>query len=125
MDKESPSWKLLNERWNRLVEVFEHDLDYFINTLRVKGNLNISVKLYKYDHMPNWHGWLINHKHLFLGACMWDSEESLTAGQNIYEYYSAGKSDIHNHKIKIYRRWFNYGRYHGSGKAILFDSKES
>ncbi|WP_281989495.1 DUF4062 domain-containing protein [Aquimarina aggregata] len=125
LDPKCESWQLLNERWNKLIEVYQHDLDEFIDKLKVKSNVNILVKHYKYNHMPNWHGWLINHRELFLGSCIWDSNGSLIAGQNIYKYYQYGKSELHNNKIRLFKTWFDYGRYNGSIKskeALLYDS---
>lgn len=136
LDPTCNAWKSLNRRWPTLLETFRSDLDDFIDTLtdRYKknlnsedGNLDISIKHCTYTHMPNFHGVMINGEDLFLSSCMWDSKEKLSAGQNVYEHFQKGYSDFHDHKLRLYRRWFDYGRFNGSterGKEKLLELKE-
>lgn len=127
LDPECQEWTKLNNRWKSLIDVFHIDLENLINKIKERPNLDVSIKLTKYNHMPNFHGLLINKSDLFLSACMWDSRSTLTAGQNAYEHYKMGESDTHNKKIHLYTRWFDYGRYFGStrsSEALLFDSRK-
>lgn len=124
-DSESTQWKLLNKIWDKHQEVHDSLMDEFVERISKHDDARLTIKRYKYNHMPNWHGILVNHTHLFLSACMWDSYNTLTAGQNTYEYYCYGKSERHNDKIKLYNRWFDYGRYNGTVSkedALFFES---
>lgn len=122
LNPECASWKLLNKRWEKLLPLFQIDLENLVEKLKDNKAIDISLKLYQYSHMPNWHGLLINHEELFLGTCMWDSSNCLTAGENIYQHFKTGASEVHNHLIKLYTRWFDYGRLNGT-KEVIYDSR--
>ncbi|WP_303318468.1 DUF4062 domain-containing protein [Flavivirga abyssicola] len=130
LDPNCSSWKLLDRRWPNLLESFNNDrddlIDFFEEMRKEKKDNDMFIKHTQYTHMPNFHGLLINDTDLFLSDCAWDSKKKLTAGKNFYEHYKAGIGEIHDHKIKLYKRWFDYGRYNGStarDKAVLYDAK--
>lgn len=129
LDNQCPAWELLNERWNKLLPVFEDNLENFIDELKKREYTNISVKLTKYNHMPNWHGVLIRSASgtdLFLSSCIWDRDKRITAGQNLYQHFILGQSELHDFMISLYKKWFDFGRYNGSTKrdqALLYDSE--
>ncbi len=116
LDRNSEILDVLNNVWPSHFDVYEKQLDELIKRIEAKDNTNITLKISKYDHMPNWHGMLINKKHLFLSACVWSSDQSMTAGENHYTYYKKNTSTLHNQKILQFKRWFDYGRFYGTVK---------
>jgi hypothetical protein len=111
LGKQSMVYQFLNHRWSTVYPVFEDDLADLVRRLE-SGSLkkNISIKLVQYQHMPNWHGILVDYQHLFMGHCLWQDDGRLTAGQNPYDYYERGRSSLHDRKINQYVRWFDYCR---------------
>lgn len=129
LDNQCPSWQLLNQRWDKLLPVFDDDLEDLINGLKKRDYANISLKLTRYNHMPNWHGILMRSDSgtdLFLSSCIWDRDKKLTAGQNLYQHFILGQSDLHDFMISLYKKWFDFGRYNGSTaqeETLLYDSE--
>lgn len=111
LDETSEAYKSLNHRWRSLYDIFQEDLSHFLQQLRTKMlTRNISIKLVRYKHMPNWHGILINYDHLFMGHCLWHEDGSLVAAQEPYDYYRKEHSAVHARKIQQYTAWFDYCR---------------
>ncbi len=108
----SDTWNVLDDRWDNFHSLFLSYYKELLLHLGEKDNVNVSIKLTKYEYMPNWHGILINESHLFLSSCVWNSENKMTAGENPYIHYILGKSSLHEQQIVQFRRWFDYGRYH-------------
>jgi|GEM_PF-907966 len=110
-DKQSVHFSQLDPRWKSLYETFESDLQELCATLEKNANhRNISIKMVRYNHLPNWHGVLINYQYLFLGHCLWNEDGRFTAGQNPYELFVRGTSGEHDYKLRHYIRWFDFCR---------------
>jgi len=116
LDRKSEIMGVLNNVWASYFDIYEQQLDALIKNLTKIENANVSLKISKYSHMPNWHGILINKTDLFLSTCLWNSDKSMTAGENHYAYYKKGTSWLHDRKILQFKRWFDYGRFNGSVK---------
>jgi len=114
LDRNSEILDVLDEVWSSYFDVYEKQLDELISRLNKIEGANVSLKISKYSYMPNWHGILINKTHLFLSTCIWNSDKSMTAGENYYAYYKKESSWLHNRKILQFKRWFDYGRFHGT-----------
>lgn len=124
LDVNCDSWKKLDSQWEGLMNAFNSQLDDFIKRIKAKSDIDMSLKLTKYRHMPNFHGIMVNKHDLFLSGCMWDSHGNLTAGQNAYEYYKSGMSEHHDHMLRLYSRWFDFGRYQDQQKeTLVFDTR--
>lgn len=116
----------LDARWRNLYDLFQRDIQDLIENLRFRGDsVNVSIKMCKYIHMPNWHGILIAYKHLFLGHCLWHEDGTLTVGQNPYDQYLCERSTTHDRKINQYIKWFDYCRTNdkrSKSEQLIFES---
>ena len=68
---------------------------------------NVSLRLFKYEHMPNWHGFMINDRHLYLSVCGW-MDGMLLGGENEYELVEGRVSRTDIAKIQLFLGWFKY-----------------
>ena len=114
--------------WYGHYQVYDDLFEQFKTKISKTRNANVSLKLSKYSYMPNWHGVMVNKKHLFLSACVWNSEQCMTAGQNHYVYYKKEDSWLDDQKVLQFRRWFDYGRYNSTvdpSEQLIFDTKKN
>lgn len=80
--------------------------------LPAEGVNNVSFEVFLYKSIPQWHGLLIDRKHLFIGRTDWElTTESgyprLTVGSNPYRYYNFSKG-IGIFRIDLFRHWFSF-----------------
>jgi hypothetical protein len=69
-----------------------------------EGRLVIHLRIYR--QIPQWHGLLVNKKHLFMGRTKWSFETpgpKLTVGQNFYRGYP-GDSE----RVSLFETWHRY-----------------
>jgi hypothetical protein len=111
--------------WESYYNLYDNQLNQLIEQINSIDGANVSLKISKYSYLPNWHGIMINKQHLFLSACVWNSHQYMTAGENHYVYYQKDTSWLHDQKILQFRRWFDYGRFHGKSETqTIFDTRK-
>ncbi|NOY71139.1 MAG: DUF4062 domain-containing protein [Gammaproteobacteria bacterium] len=126
LDRNSEIMGVLDDIWHSYYDVYEKQLESMIEQLKKIDGADITLKITKYSHMPNWHGILINKTHLFLSSCLWSSDKKMTAGENHYGYYKKGASGLHDRKAIQFKRWFDYSRFNGTVKKenqLVVDTK--
>lgn len=128
LDRNCGSWKKLEKldsQWSDLMNAFDKQMEKFINKIQERPELNISIKLTQYRHMPNYHGLMLNKQDLFVSDCMWFRDGNLTVGRNPYKYFAGDVSEHHNYMLRLYTRWFDFGRYSRKGASkLLFESRK-
>lgn len=103
--------QVLNKDWEDYYKTYDNSLNDLLNNIKKTKNADVSIKITKYEYMPNWHGILINKKDLLLSACVWDSNKRMTAGENHYIHYCKTQHELHEKKIIQFMRWFDYSRF--------------
>ncbi|GIU05736.1 MULTISPECIES: hypothetical protein [unclassified Shewanella] len=79
-------------------------------------DLNSSLELYLYNHMPNMIGFLVNNNYLFVTHCSWEkdignrNELTLRAGGQDYFVYDLNDDFGGQEFIARFRGWFEYIR---------------
>ena len=111
---------ILDSRWNDLQSInsdwparsktnFDEIERFFeVNRKRLtdKGWL---VSVYRYRHIPNWHGVLIDNDALFLSTCFW-RDKKLMGAENVYELFLRNESEVGAQRIYEFISWFEYIR---------------
>lgn len=75
----------------------------------------ININIYKYKHMPNIYGFLINERELYRGICHWEwygKGPNLVASGGEYELYRQGDTFGGSEKINEFKSWFKYCKYY-------------
>lgn len=108
---------MLDPKWERLSEINETWPQKSISAITVltslyksiEGNQHPEVKLtvHLYRHMPNWHGFMVDNRYLYLSECSWKGER-LLGGENEYELVDRQENDASKKKIYKFLGWFNY-----------------
>ena len=65
----------------------------------------VSINLYQYDNIPNFHGILINNKVLFRSTCKFNGSDKLLAGQNPYSMFKVGLHNEAIDNIELFNNW--------------------
>ena len=77
----------------------------------------IQIEIYKYKHMPNIYGVLINDRELYRGICHWEwygKRPNLVASGGEYELYKQGDTFGGSEKITEFKSWFKYCKVYRS-----------
>lgn len=67
----------------------------------------VTLFVHLYRHMPNWHGFIVDDRYLYLSECSWGGER-LLGGENEYELIDKRESDASRKKIERFLGWFTY-----------------
>ncbi len=84
----------------------------------------INIELYKYKHMPNLYGILINNRIFYRGICHWfkaGNSYNLEASGGEYELYSQGDTFKGSEKIMEFNSWFDYCKNYEQKSSYLVD----
>ncbi len=108
LDPEWPDLNRLNASWKTRIQgnVDSISLAQSILSTRLKDK-SWRLELYKYRHMPNWHGFMIDEQYLFMGTCVW-RDGVLTGGENRYELFEVSDQFGGTERIRQFNIWFEY-----------------
>jgi len=67
----------------------------------------IAISVHKYDHIPMFHGILINGEHLFFSFTSWSNEGHIEGATTFYCYYNTGTT-IGKSYIHVFRAWLDH-----------------
>ena len=67
-----------------------------------------SIAVYKYSHMPNWHGLLLDGRGLFLSTYLWTRDGDLRSSAQPFELYEASEGPKARERIRLFGGWFDY-----------------
>jgi len=105
-----PSWpdiERVNSTWTSLGKSNSESLKVFMEVYKeVLTNKGWSIDITLYRHLPNWQGFLINDRYLFLSTCIW--KNGILSDDNPYELYEAGDRFGGNEKIEQFKSWFGH-----------------
>lgn len=104
----SPQWKFWNtlgNAWHRRNEALHDSVTDFLQIIR--GNPDVQVILCDYEYLPNWHGVLINERHLFRSSCLYRNNE-FTVHKNPYVYFCHEENYYSDMQISEFQYWFNH-----------------
>lgn len=93
------------------------DIQRMVEALKpnCKNRINCTVKTYKM--LPQYHGLVINHRHLYLGRTDWNfkvpsgSDPELTVGQNRYRYFDHDRdegADKGKERVGLFLNWHRF-----------------
>jgi hypothetical protein len=106
-----PEWEHLpaiNDTWSHKGRSAIQSLSSLYDRLTGDDQrLQVTLDLHLYRHMPNWHGFMIDDRYLYLSKCSWDGER-LLGGENEYELIDKTESDGSRREIECFMGWFNY-----------------
>lgn len=71
------------------------------------ANHKVTLRLFLYRHVPNWHGFVLNKKHYYIGTCCWKNGR-LVGGENPYDYITPGKRDEGDLKVRSFEGWLAF-----------------
>lgn len=105
---------LLNKpEWKKYKEIALSSIE---RMNEVEKSSNVSIEVWVYDNIPQFHGLFINDCYLFLGEVGFDfitpSEVKVYLGDRGYRMLSNGE-----HQGKIFKNWFNYYKYIGDKRV--------
>lgn len=98
-------WEKLGRAWRRRNEAFYESITDFLHMNRGGDSLQINVT--DYDSTPNWHGVLINGRHLFRSSCLYRNNE-FTVHKNPYVYFRQEENEYSDMQISEFLHWFNH-----------------
>ena len=91
-----PGWEQLpaiNETWPHKGKSAIQSLSSLYHRItRDDQDTQIKLCLNLYRHMPNWHGFIVDDRYLYLSKCSW-SGGRLLGGENEYELIDKRESD--------------------------------
>jgi hypothetical protein len=67
----------------------------------------IRICVHLYDHLPMFHGILINREHLFLSFTSWSKQGRIEGGTTFYCYYNT-KTEIGKLHVRIFKAWLTH-----------------
>ncbi len=83
-----------------------------IDRLNVNGHKNVDIRLYRYNHMPNFIGYLINDNYLFSTLAYWEVEDGsenkfvMRGGRRPHIVYDKNDGFGGEFYINKFRGWF-------------------
>lgn len=101
INKINPDWKIRSEA--NYMEIS----NFIANNREVIEEKGWNISIYRYRHIPNWHGILIDEDTLFQSTCFW-SGDKITGAENQYELLSSFESGSSLYKINRFKSWFNH-----------------
>lgn len=94
------------------VDVISESIISTTERLKRAGYNNVSIELYRYDHLPTILGLLVNDNYLFLGHTYWqrDPDSALKLRGGGQQYIAYDKNDVFGGKffIERFQGWFDY-----------------
>ncbi|WP_434047986.1 MULTISPECIES: DUF4062 domain-containing protein [Sorangium] len=106
----NPGWSQMNgfsSAWSTAAPVQHQRILGFINSRREElSERGWTLSVHGYEHIPNWHGFLLDNDFLFLGSCKWMGEE-LIGGEYMYELYNR-ENALGVEKIDRFNGWFDF-----------------
>ena len=82
-----------------------------LKSIYKKKGKDIEINLYRYDHMPNFIGFLVNGNFLFSSFAYWEKQDSdwiLRGGGTDYIVYDKNDNFGGDYYIKRFEKWFEY-----------------
>lgn len=104
----SPNWRhfaKLGPDWRRRNEAFYRGVTSFLQNVR--GDKHLKIKVFDYDYTPNWHGVLINGRHLFRSSCLYRQTE-FTVHKNPYVYFRQEENEYSDMQLSEFLHWFRH-----------------
>lgn len=98
-------WDKLGRAWRRRNESFYESVTEFIQ--KVQGNPDVTITVSDYDYTPNWHGVLINGRHLFRSSCLYRDNE-FTVHKNPYVFFRLEENEYSDMQIAEFSHWFTH-----------------
>lgn len=97
----------VNKGWRTTSDTIAVLIQKYRDAALATKTAQVNISLYRYKHMPNITGLLVDNEYLFLNYCTWIRGE-LSSGDNEYELYTSHDQNIGRHKIAHYNAWFDY-----------------
>jgi hypothetical protein len=107
IDPEWPILKELNDTWPSKAQSSVKSMASLLKRIGTDSPHDITVELYFYRHVPNWHGFVINDRFVYLSTCSWQ-EGRLLGGEVTYELIDAQADNIAAERVKHFLGWFDY-----------------
>lgn len=99
------NWNKLGRAWKRRNESFYESVTEFMQI--IQGNADLKITVCDYDYTPNWHGVLINGRHLFRSSCLYRDNE-FTVHKNPYVYFRQEENEYSDMQLSEFRHWFGH-----------------
>lgn len=105
----------INSGTNRYssIDTVTSEIERLKSIYQRKGR-DIEINLYRYDHMPNFIGFLINGNFLFSSFSYWEQQDSdwiLRGGGTDYIVYDKNDNFGGDYYIKRFEKWFEYIKF--------------
>jgi hypothetical protein len=68
---------------------------------------NIRISVHQYDHIPMFHGILINSEHLFFSLTSWSDQGHIEGATNFYCFFNTGTT-IGKSYVSVFRSWLDH-----------------
>lgn len=96
----------LNPYWAVRANAHHDEIVRFVESNREKLlNKGWRVDIYRYRHVPNWHGILLDDDKLFLSTCSW-KDDILMGAENQYEFLLSSDRELGLYRIGQFISWF-------------------
>jgi len=106
-----PDWehlKDINTSWPMKAQAHLENIKLLVDRLATEfPEQNITVNVYLYSHMPNWHGFVLDDRYGYISTCSWHGKR-LLGGENPYELIDGQQDDINAEKLYQFLSWFDY-----------------
>lgn len=98
----------MKTNWSELSQATCKNIDAYVYANREElDRRNIKISVHKYDHIPMFHGILIDGKHLFFSFTSWSNEGLSEGAETFYCYYNTS-TPIGKSHLRIFRSWFDH-----------------
>jgi hypothetical protein len=98
------NWDKFGRAWKRRNQSFYESVSEF--TQKIQGS-DLKIITYDYNYVPNWHGVLINGRHLFRSSCLYRDNE-FTVHKNPYVYFRLEENEYSDMQVSEFKNWFSY-----------------
>jgi len=108
------------------VDAIIEEIEFAKKKLAREGYQNVKIDIYRYDHLPNFIGFLVNANYLFTAMSYWETQDNkpanLRGGGTDYLVYDKNDGFGGAFFVKRFEGWFSYAAREENKRLSPLDS---